>query len=250
MADHVPIALQLYTVREQMAEDFEETVRHVAEIGYEGVEVAALPDSVTPAAAKSLFDALDLTVVGVHSPLPLDEDQETVLKTWAALDCPYLVCPWLDPDTYFRSRAGVWKACALLNEANVVVRQKAGGTLLYHNHWFEFTAVEGETAFEILNGCLDPTIGFEVDTYWVRTAGLDPVALLRDLGNRSPLLHIKDGPATMEAAMTAVGAGVMDVPRILEAASPEWLIVELDRCDTDMLTAVEESYAYLSKIGR
>jgi len=245
MSDRVPIALQLYTVRELMAEDFEGTVRHVAEIGYEGVEVAALPESVSTGDAKALFDELDLTVVGAHSPLPLDEQRETVLEIMAALDSAYLVCPWLNPETYFQSEEGVEQACALLNRASEVVSD-AGMTLLYHNHWFEFETFGEDLAYKIMAECLDDDVGFEMDTYWVRVAGLDPVALLRELGDRVPLLHVKDGPGTVEAAMTAVGAGIMDVPAILEAASPEWLIVELDRCDADMMTAVEESYAYLS----
>jgi sugar phosphate isomerase/epimerase len=247
MSDRVPIALQLYSVREQMAEDFEGTVRQVAEMGYEGVEVAALPDSVNAAEAKALFDELELAVVGMHSPLPLGDDQEVVLETMAALGRPYLVCPWLNPETYFASKDGVEQACALLNEANEVVRE-AGMTLLYHNHWFEFEMFGDDLAFALMAECLDASVGLEVDTYWVRVAGLDPVTLLRDLGDRVPLLHIKDGPGNVEAAMTAVGAGIMDVPAILEAASPEWLIVELDRCDTDIMAAVEESYAYLRRL--
>lgn len=244
MSDRVPIGLQLYSVREQMAEDFEGTVRQVAEMGYDGVEVAALPDSVGAADAKALFDELGLTVVGAHSPLPLGEDRESVLETMVALGGHYLVCPWLNPETYFASKEGVEQVCALLNEANEVVRE-AGMSLLYHNHWFEFEMFGDDLAFALMAECLDASVGLEVDTYWVRVAGLDPVALLRDLGDRAPLLHIKDGPGNLEAAMTAVGAGVMDVPAILEATSPEWLIVELDRCDTDMMQAVEESYTYL-----
>jgi sugar phosphate isomerase/epimerase len=247
MSDRVPIALQLYSVREQMTKDFENTVRRVAEIGYDGVEVAALPDSVKVADAKVFFDELGLTVVGAHSPLPLDKAQEAVLETLAALGRPYLVCPWLNPATYFRSKEGVEQACVLLNRANTIARD-AGMTLLYHNHWFEFETFGGDLAFVLMAECLDASIGLEVDTYWVRVAGLDPVKILRDLGDRAPLLHIKDGPGTVEAAMTAVGAGIMDVPAILEVASPEWLIVELDRCDTDLMTAVEESYAYLKDL--
>jgi sugar phosphate isomerase/epimerase len=90
-----------------------------------------------------------------------------------------------------------------------------------------------------------------VDTYWVKVAGHDPAAVLRQLGNRAPLLHIKDGPADgTQSAMTAVGAGVLDWQAIIPAGSAaEWLIVELDRCDTDMLQAVADSYTYLTQKG-
>ena len=66
-----PIALQLYTVRDQLARDFEGTIRRVAEIGYAGVETAHFPEGVSPAAAKAQFVELGLTVCAAHAPLPL-----------------------------------------------------------------------------------------------------------------------------------------------------------------------------------
>jgi sugar phosphate isomerase/epimerase len=71
--------------------------------------------------------------------------------------------------------------------------------------------------------------------------------LLLQYEKRAPLLHIKDGPGTREQAMTAVGQGVMDWATIMKAKweGTEWLIVELDRCDTDMFEAVAESCRYL-----
>ena len=58
---------------------------------------------------------------------------------------------------------------------------------------------------------LDPTVGFEFDVYWAQTAGVDPAAAAANLRGARPLLHIKDGPATMDGDMTAVGEGVMDI---------------------------------------
>jgi sugar phosphate isomerase/epimerase len=93
---------------------------------------------------------------------------------------------------------------------------------------------------------MDESIFFELDTYWVQTGGLDPAAVLRELGSRAPFLHIKDGPTTPEGDMVAVGQGEMNFPALFAAAQkPEWLVVELDRCATDMMTAVRESYDYL-----
>jgi sugar phosphate isomerase/epimerase len=76
--------------------------------------------------------------------------------------------------------------------------------------------------------------------------------VIKELGARVPLLHIKDGPAdSREANMVAVGEGVMDVAGIVAAGkSAEWLIVELDRCATDMLEAVRKSYPNLEAIAR
>jgi sugar phosphate isomerase/epimerase len=101
-----------------------------------------------------------------------------------------------------------------------------------------------------LMGYLEPGIEFQPDTYWIKVAGHDPAKFVEKMGGKAPLLHIKDGPATPEGDMTAVGEGVMDIPGILKAGEPntEWLIVELDRCATDMLQAVEKSYHSLTTL--
>ena len=71
--------------------------------------------------------------------------------------------------------------------------------------------------------------------------------VVEELGERAPLLHIKDGPCAAEKDMQAIGEGKMDFPPIIEAShgTCDWLIVELDRCETDMMEAVEKSYQYL-----
>lgn len=241
-----PIALQLYTLREALAQDFAGVIRKVADLGYVGVETAGFP-STTAADAARLFDELGLQVSGAHSPLPLGEQQNQVLDTMAALGCRYLICPWLPPEE-FKTLDGIKSVCDRLNEADGIARDN-GLTLFYHNHWWEYLSVEGHYAYQVMLDRLNPTVKFEVDTYWVQTAGLDPAAVLRELGDRAPLLHIKDGPAQQEPPMVAVGDGVMDWAAVMEAARAEWLIVELDRCATDMLEAVTKSYAYLTGKG-
>jgi sugar phosphate isomerase/epimerase len=90
----------------------------------------------------------------------------------------------------------------------------------------------------------------EVDTYWAAVGGQDVPALLGRLGDRVRYLHVKDGPITKEEPMTAVGTGLMPIAEVLAAApSAEWHIVELDRCATDMMTAVEQSLNWLAAQG-
>jgi len=105
--------------------------------------------------------------------------------------------------------------------------------------------------YQIMLELLDPDIFFEIDTYWVQTAGVDPAQVVRELGPRVPILHIKDGPCVKSEPMTAVGDGVMDFAEIVQAGGgiTEWLIVELDRCATDMMVAVEKSLKYLVEQG-
>ena len=90
----------------------------------------------------------------------------------------------------------------------------------------------------------------ELDTYWAAVGGQDVPALLGRLGDRVRYLHVKDGPVTRDDPMTAVGAGRMPVAEIL-AAEPaaDWHVVELDRCATDMMTAVGDSLAWLASHG-
>ena len=239
-----PSALQLYSLRERLSADYAAGIRKVAEIGYAGVETAGFPGT-TPEAAARLFQELGLTVCSAHSPLPLGDKQAEVLETMAALGCTRLVCPW-KPQELFASLDGIRQVCDELNEANVVARAH-GLTLSYHNHWAECARVGGRPAYEIMLDRLAPDVLLEVDTYWAKTAGLDPAAMVRKLGERAPLLHIKDGPCVMDAPMTAVGDGIVDVPGIVAAGAgaTEWLIVEIDRCATDMLEAVAKSYRYL-----
>ncbi len=238
-----PIAVQLYTVREAIEQDFEGVVRKIAAWGYKGVEPAGFPGT-TPQAAADLFKSLGLAVPSAHSPLPLADKQDEVLETMRVLGCAYLVCPFIPADEY-KSIESTLAVCERLNSANAIARD-AGLTLLYHNHWWEYEPLGDTYPYKVMLENLDPTIGFEIDTYWVKTAGLDPVSVIRDLGTRVPLLHIKDGPAVKDQPMVAVGEGVMDVAAIIDAGkSAEWLVVELDRCATDMMEAVENSYRYL-----
>ena len=116
-----------------------------------------------------------------------------------------------------------------------------------HNHWWEFDhQIAGKYPHELFMAYA-PDVFSEVDTYWVQTGGADAVTAVAKLGCRAPLLHIKDGPAVKEKAMTAVGKGVLDWPAVVAAASDnlQWMVVELDSCDTDMMQAVEDSYKYL-----
>jgi sugar phosphate isomerase/epimerase len=102
----------------------------------------------------------------------------------------------------------------------------------------------------VLADRLDDVVILEVDTYWAAVGGQDVPALLGRLGERVRYLHVKDGPVTRDDPMTAVGAGRMPVAEIL-AASPSagWHVVELDRCATDMMTAVGDSLTWLVDRG-
>lgn len=242
-----PLALQLYTVRAALEQNFAAVVKKVAEIGYTGVETAHFPGT-TPEAARTLFDDLGLTVVAAHTALPVGEKTAEVLELAAALGCQRIICPSLNVDDY-KTIAETERTCELINEANAIATEH-GLSLGIHNHWWEYQPVEGQYPYQLLANRLDSSLFFELDTYWIKAAGIDPIEIVNQFKGRAPLLHIKDGPGVLGEPHVAVGEGVMDIPAVVKAGAgdTDWLIVELDHCATDMLTAVEQSYRYLTTI--
>jgi sugar phosphate isomerase/epimerase len=155
-----------------------------------------------------------------------------------------MVVPMLPPDR-FNSADSVRKLAGRLAPA-VGSAEARGMKLAYHNHNFEFVEVDGRPAYDLFVESLHPDIVLEVDIYWAQTGGADPAALVKRLGERVALLHVKDGPCTPSDDMVAVGDGKVDVPAALAAnEAVQWHIVELDRFAGDMWDAVERSYDYL-----
>jgi sugar phosphate isomerase/epimerase len=244
-----PIALQLYSVRDVIARsDYESVVRQVAQIGYAGVETAGFPGTTSQAAGK-LFKELGLQVTSIHkSPIPTPADKQEVLDILGALDTRHFVAlPGLDD---FKTVESIRSVCDKINAASAMLAPY-GIKLHVHNHWWEYLKVGEKYAYEYSLDFLMPEVCFEIDTYWVKTAGVDPAKVVKLMGNRAPLLHIKDGPAQQKVHQTAVGEGVLDFPDIVKAAAgnTEWMIIELDSCATDMIEAVRKSHQYLTSKG-
>lgn len=246
MSTLAPIGVQLYSLREEINDDLPGVLEKLAEIGYAGVEPFG---GIDYEQAAPVIERLGLDVPSMHTNLPLGDDQNRVLDMAAAYDLKSIIAPMRPPDD-FKSAGGIKRTCELLNQAAAVAADN-GYRFGYHNHWWEYQKVDGRLGYQIMLEHLDPSIFLEVDTYWVKTAGVDPTQIVRELGDRAPLLHIKDGPAFRDEPMVAVGDGTLDIPGIVQAGSDstEWLIVELDRCATDMMQAVEKSLRYLLKEG-
>jgi sugar phosphate isomerase/epimerase len=240
----VPIALQLYTVREALAQDFGGVMKKIADIGYVGVEPAFGALGATSTEAARRFRELGLEAPSTHAPLPVGPDKNKALDFAADLGCKYVISG-RGPNDY-QTADLVKQTCDLFNQAQAAAAER-GMTFGIHNHWWEFQQVEGRYIYHMMLEHLDPAVFFQIDTYWVQAAGLDPAQVVQELGARVPLLHIKDGPAVRDVPQVAVGDGALDFPGIAQAAgdAAEWLIVELDHCATDMLEAVEKSYRYL-----
>ncbi|MGH3405127.1 MAG: sugar phosphate isomerase/epimerase family protein [Streptosporangiaceae bacterium] len=235
-------ALQLYTVREQIAADRKGVLARVAGFGYGAVEAFNILSD--PEGLRDDLAAAGLAVTSVHA-IPVGDDAAAIVAAATTLGTDTIVVPYLPP-ARFADADAVRGVAAELNEAARRVADD-GLRLGYHNHDHELSAiVDGRPALEVLAGQLDDGVLLEVDTYWAAVGGQDVVALLGRLGDRVRYLHVKDGPITKDGDMTAVGSGRMPVADILAASRAEWHIVELDRCATDMLTAVGDSLAWLA----
>jgi sugar phosphate isomerase/epimerase len=240
------VALQLYTVREQLAADRAGTLKRVAGYGYAAVEPFGITDD--PQGLRADLDAAGLSVSSVHA-IPVGDEAEAVIDAARTIGADTVIVPYLPPPR-FADADGVRGVAAELNEASARLAGE-GLRLGYHNHDFELSSLVGGTpALEVLAGQLDDAVLLEVDTYWAAVGGQDVVALLGRLGDRVRYLHVKDGPVVnREDFMTAVGSGRMPVAEILAASPSTWHVVELDRCATDMMTAVGDSLAWLTAQG-
>jgi sugar phosphate isomerase/epimerase len=250
-----PPALQMYSVRDQIATDDRLAVlRRIAGFGYGAVEPYDV--ATDPEKQRADLDEAGLAVCAVHARV-LGEDADALLSATRTVGGDTVIVPWMEP-AIFATADGVANLARDLNEAAARAADH-GLRLGYHNHDFELSSqVAGRPALEVLADALDPAIILEVDTYWAAVGGQSNgsppgefvPALLGRLGDRVRYLHVKDGPVTRDDPMTAVGSGRMPVADILAACpSAEWHVVELDRCATDMLTAVEDSLAWLAAHG-
>jgi sugar phosphate isomerase/epimerase len=239
-----PAALQLYTVREQLAADRKGVLAQVGAFGYRFVEAFNVLND--PEGLLEDLTAAGLSVCSVHAHPGAEPDATAAAVRTLGTDV--IIVPYLPPERY----ASAETVAEVAAELNTLAAWAAGEglSLGYHNHDFELSSlIGGRPALEVLVDQLDGSVLLEVDTYWAAVGGQDVLDLLRRLGDRVKYLHIKDGPITKDDPMTAVGSGRMPVADILTASPTTRNIVELDRCATDMLTAVGDSIDWLVDHG-
>jgi sugar phosphate isomerase/epimerase len=205
------------------------------------------------AEAKKALDDAGLKVSGAHASIDLlEKDLEKVLDENQTLGNTNLVCPWM-PENRRKDAAG-WKQVAQsLNRIGRAVHER-GMTFGYHNHSFEFQQFDGVKGYDILWENTEPhLVKAEVDVYWVKHGGEDPVERINKLGDRVLLLHLKDMAAGPDKKFAEVGTGILDFKAILaaaEKAGAQWGAVEQDNCyDTPPLDAIKTSLENLKKLG-
>ena len=239
------ISLQLYTVREHTSRDMPATLRRLAEIGYTAVELAGY-GGLSPRDLRASLDDLGLRASGAHVPLDSWEtDPEAVISDMHALDCAYAVVPIIPTER--RDEEAVARLAESFNRWGELCRSE-GVTFSYHNHAFEFAPLGETTMWDTLLRETDPgLVHLELDLYWVRYGGVDPETVLRDIGDRISLVHLKDMAADEQRSDLPVGEGTMPWERLLraaDAAGVEWYIAEQDN-PRDAFEDVQSSLRYL-----
>ena len=237
-------SVQLYTVREALAADMPGALARLARIGFdcaEGFDLVGLQDRYADALPGS-----GLAMPSAHVTL-LGADLDLVFAAAHRLGVTTVIDPWVDPERWGR-REDVEAIAAELS-AIAARAGDAGLRIGYHNHWFELeNRFDGMTALEVLADALDPRVVLEVDTFWAEVGGEPAPALLRRLGERVQLLHVKDGPRVRDTStQTAVGSGSLPIADILAAAPHAVRVIELDAYGAgDVFDALADSWRFMS----
>lgn len=251
--EDLPVALQLYSVRGNLQEDFLGTLCKVSEIGYDGVEFAGLY-GYEPAQIKNWCDSLGLVPISAHVPLAeMLDDIDKVIADYKAIGCEYIVVPYVTAER----RPGGELFMQMVEEIRAIGQKvkEAGLVLLYHNHDFEFNKLpDGQIGLDYLYENIPADLlQTQLDQCWVKYAGYEPVAYLEKYSGRAPVVHLKDfyvegkqegDPYALiglnekeKKENTAfefrpLGKGVQDIPAIIaasKAAGSKWFVVEQDQ---------------------
>lgn len=242
----LPIALQLYSIRDVLYGDLRGSLEQVRDMGYDGVELPGL-NGIDPEEIKRVLTKVGLQVMSSHVPVPelLDENR---LQDYKRVGCQYVAIPWMD----FENANKAEENFALISTIADKVHN-AGMMLLYHNHNFEFKKLNGEYILDrIYESVPANKLQLQLDTCWAKFAGVDPSAYLRKYAGRAPLVHLKDfvkgesneNPFELigkveekkqtDFRFVPVGHGCQDMPELLRVSvevGAKWVIVEQDKSD-------------------
>jgi sugar phosphate isomerase/epimerase len=242
----LPIALQMWSVRDEMHNDFAATAAAIAKMGYAGVELAGCGNLSATAAAAALKTA-GLRTAGMHVGVDrLRAEIPRLIAEAQLFGTRNIVCSsW--PAGQFTTAAACERIGEELNAIGATLRA-AGLRLGFHNHAAEFAPpVENRAAFDWMLDASEPrNLGVELDVYWTQVAGKNPAAFMREQGRRVTLLHLKDEKE--------LGLGPVDFENVFRAVDTadalEWLIVEQEHYTTTPLEGVKACIDQLRRWGR
>ena len=244
-------AAQLFTVREELKRGIRPVFKELKKMGWAGVQLSALPPGYDPEEVAAALKENNLGTAGIHISIDrLTLDLNSVLDEVSLYQTKDIVCPSLPND--LKNLEGFQKVKTILNE---VAAQAPGYHISYHNHAFEFeTEIEGKSALEyLLEPTADNKIFAEVDVFWVKKGGKDPVQFIQPYANRMPIIHLKDMTNDERKTFAAVGTGVIEFAPILdwcEKSGVEWYAVEQDVCPGNPFDSLQTSLENLKVLAK
>jgi sugar phosphate isomerase/epimerase len=257
---NAPVALQMWTVRQEARQDFPGTLRRIAALGYAGVEhVHSLGYGGLPARqVRALMEELGLGTAGGHVELAeWEADIGGIIADHCDLGARHVAVSWVQPERR-RDEAAYLQMAESLRTIATRCRDR-GLQLVYHHHDFEFVRFGGQYALDLLLERVGPELlQVEVDVHWVARGGDDPVAYLRKVSERCPLVHFKDLNPVWAGIrdhadprpFTEVGTGMIDFQAVARAAGHAlWWIVEQDYCAGSPWESVRRSLENLRAMG-
>ncbi len=225
----------LYTIREECERDFEGTLRSVAQLGYEGVELWQLHGH-DAARVRGWLDELGLVAAGRHASLEaLETELPRLAEELGVLGTDRVALSWIEPSVEAVGRV----------EAAAEAAREAGLRLGFHNHGAEVQPLDGEGTFlDLLRELPPDLLWLELDLGWVWHGGGDPIQELAKSAGRCPLVHVKDFRGRDSRDDVPVGDGAVGYEQVVPAAvraGAEWLLVEEDEVEGPPFEAVERS---------
>ena len=262
LVENKNIGIQIYTLRDQIAESLENTMEAVAKIGYKWIEAYGYENrkilGKTPKEFKALLNGLGMTMPSIHSVTEVSSGEgksaildamKVTIEDASEAGTEYLVYAFLKPEE--RKSMDDYKRHADLFNGFGALCKDAGIQFAYHNHDFEFLDFDGVMPYDYLLENTDPElVKMELDLYWITRGGQDPVEYFKKAPGRFELVHVKDMEDSPEQFFAEVGQGTMDFERIFkerETAGFKYFFVEQDQSRRDPLESIKMSWEYLNQ---
>lgn len=249
------IALQLYSLRDDIGKDYAGTIKKAGEMGFTMVEAASYGDGKfygkTPEEFKADIEAAGMKTLSSHTGRGLSNEElaskdfTEAMKWWdqciaahKAAGMKYIVTPWMDVP---KSLADLQTYCEYYNEIGKKCKE-SGLKYGYHNHAHEFQKVEDKVMFDYMLENTNPEyVFFEMDVYWVVRGQQSPVDYFNKYKGRFALLHIKDNKELGQSGMVGFDA----IFKNTDAAGVEHLVVEVEQYNFTPFESVQKSLDYL-----
>ena len=236
--------IQLYSVRDAMAEDMRGTLQKIADMGYKFVEFAGFFGH-SAEEVKAMLDETGLKISGTHSSFA-DLRPSRIFETVAyhkAIGNPDYIIPGADLSTLEK----IEDFCNVMNFAQPILAAE-GIRLGYHNHSHEFlTQPWGSTIHAIIEK--ETKVHFEIDTFWAFNAGCDPIAVMERLKDRIHVIHLKDGFTGGKGI--PLGQGEAPVKAVIDYAAKNGIamVVESETLTPSGLAEAEACIEFLKQNG-